>query len=291
MNQVVAVYRGNMNGVCLALLIARNLLKRARPGPLGIAMVSRAHYYKKGDVSMKKPLGNSKDMAEAISQAYPDYWPLTLNQVYYYLLKMGKIGDGDIDWLGCRAIGTNMCDDKIDPRVFINRSRGPESPFLEFSSLNDRKVGYRRQVVERVCAIPVFEIWKEQKNHVELWVDDAELTEFLRIHMDQEIPVPVYDAQLFFDPGPFIEMRARLDYMRKLERKSIIVLYLADFDLDGFETHTALETALGDQVDAMVRIGMKLEHTASLPHKPVLFCDKERREDERQFEKQFGCKG
>ena len=61
---------------------------------------------------MKKPLGNPKDMAEAISKAYPDYWPLTINQVYYYLLKMGKIGDGNIDWMGCWAISTNTCDDR-----------------------------------------------------------------------------------------------------------------------------------------------------------------------------------
>jgi hypothetical protein len=145
---------------------------------------------------------------------------------------------------------------------------------------------YRRQVVERACAIPPFEIWKEQKNHVELWVDDAELTEFLRIHMDQEIPVPVYDAQLFFDPGPFIEMQARLEYMRKVEGKSIIVLYLG-----GFETQSALESALGDQVDAMLRIGMNHEHTAGLPRKPVLIYDIDRRKDDRQFEKQFGYKG
>lgn len=240
---------------------------------------------------MKKALGNLKDMAEAISKAYPDYWPLTLNQVYYYLLKMGKIGDGGIDWLGYQAVSTSTCDDKIDPRVLINHSPGPESPFLEFRSQEDRKVTYRRQVVARACAIPAFEIWKEQKNHVELWVNDAELTEFLRIHMDQEIPVPVYDTQLLFDPGPFIEMRARLDYMRKVERKSIIVLYLSDFDLDGFETHTALKTPLEGEVDAMVRIGMNHEHTAGLPRKPALFYDTDRLKDERQFEKQLGCKG
>ena len=152
-------------------------------------------------------------------------------------------------------------------------------------------MGYRRQVVERACAIPVFEIWKEQKNHVELWVDDAELTEFLRIHMDQEIPVPVYDAQLFLNPGPFIEMQARLDYMRKVERKSIIVLYLGDFDLGGFETQTALESALGDQVDGMLRIGMNHEHTTGLPRKPALLSDIDRRKDDRLFEKQFGYKG
>ncbi len=46
---------------------------------------------------------------------------------------------------------------------------------------------------------------------MELWVDDEAMTEFLRIHLNEEIRAPIYDAGRFYDPGPLEKARARLD--------------------------------------------------------------------------------
>lgn len=231
------------------------------------------------------------EIADAISKAYPDCRPLTEDQVYYYLIKTGKLGRGEADFSGYRGMINNWGDEKVSTGIFLNHSPGFESPFLKIRSVEDRKINHRKHLIERITAIPDFEIWKDQDNHVELWVDDEAVTEFLRIHHNDEIRVPIHDAGRFYDPGPLDEAKARLDYMKNVEDKSIVILTLTDYDVSGFETHFQLKELFEEQIDEMTRIGVNEEQIRHLPRKPRHLVSAERRKEERLFQKEFGHKG
>jgi hypothetical protein len=126
---------------------------------------------------------------------------------------------------------------------------------------------------------------------MELWVDDDALTEFLRIHLNQGIRIPIYDAKRFFDAGPLEEAHARLDYMKNVEGKSIIVFTLTDFEFSGLETQLHLKKLFGYQVDEISRIGINREQILHLPGKPMHLREPERQREEKLFQEQFGHAG
>ena len=113
----------------------------------------------------------------------------------------------------------------------------------------------------------------------------------MRIHLNEEIGAPIFDANRFCDAGPLEEARARLDYMKNVEGKSIVVLTLADFGFSGFETHFQLKKLFEDQIDEITRIGINEEQILHLPRKPRHLLDAQQREEERLFQKQFGHGG
>ena len=228
---------------------------------------------------------------ELIADEYTGYWPLTEKQVYYLFLKEGNPEGQPVDMEDLYSImkGWYPCD--VDPDALINCVPSLKGSFLPYRSLKDRKTDYRNRMMEHVSAIPDFEIWKDQENHVELWVNDPEITDFLRMHMHHEIRVPIHDCSRLFGPGPLTEAKARLDYMRSIEGKSSIVLYLASLDYSGRERLTQLQTLFKGKVDRFERIGINEEHITDLPAKSAAFCDDNELRQDRLFQKECGLPG
>jgi len=244
----------------------------------------------KEDNAMTKKARVTTMMAkiQVIADEYTGYWPLTEKQIYYLLLKEGSPGVNllDIEDLYSMMKGWYPCG--VDPDAFINCVPSLNGSFLPYQSLQDQKTGYRNHMMEHVSAIPDFELWKDQENHVELWVNDPEITDFLRIHMKQEIRVPIHDCSRLLRPGPLTEAKARLDYMRSVEGKSSIVLYLASLDYSGRERLAQLHTLFRGKVDRYERIGINEEHITDLAAKSAAFCDDNELREDRLFQKECG---
>ena len=231
------------------------------------------------------------DITETISKAYPDYWPLTEQQMYYYLLRKGKLGTEEADLIEYWGLIDNWRLEQVDQRIFINHSPTLESPFLHCQSTKDRKMEYRRHVIENVTAVPDFEIWKDQDIYVELWVDDDALSEFLRLHMNKGVRIPIYNAGHILFPGPLAEAKARLDYMKNIEDKCVVVLYLGDLDSHAYEGYMYRRAAFSGRVDLYDRIGVNREHISRLPPKPPVLDHDNRPKQDRLFQKEIGDNG
>jgi len=221
-------------------------------------------------------------ISEIIDQ-YAVYWPLTEKQIYYLLLKEGRLGTELVDLEQLYGIAS-IYPCPVDPDGLINCSPSLHGSFLPYASLRDRKKGYRRCVMYHLSAVPDFEIWRDQENHVELWVNDPAITDFLRINrIEGEMHVPIHDCSRLLGLGPLTEARARLHYMRAVEGKSRVVLYLANLDYSGRERLKHMQTHFSGCVDQFDRIGINTEHTEDLPPKSGIGCDDDELKNDRVF--------
>ena len=95
----------------------------------------------------------------------------------------------------------------------------------------------------------------DQDIYVELWVDDDALSEFLRLHMNEGVRIPIYNAGHILFTGPLAEAKARLDYMKNIEDKCVVVLYLGDFDPHAYEGYMYRRAAFSGRVDLLTGSG------------------------------------
>ena len=128
---------------------------------------------------MKKVMSQCpKELVEIIRETYPGYWPLTREQICYFLFR--KVEAGIRPRRASWSDGPVFSLRHVSPASFSIRSLdGPplseEIPKSECLSESDRT----------------------SESHLELWVDDAALTEFLRFHSRKFTGIPVYDAGRF----------------------------------------------------------------------------------------------
>jgi hypothetical protein len=215
-----------------------------------------------------------KELSEVIYRAYPDYWPLTQEQICYYLLRVVKASD--VAPMGLRDVTGNSFPYNSYLHGFLGL--GVEvPPFLT----GDRSEKYYRA--------PNFSVRHGEK-YVELWVDDEALAEFLRMHSKKFMRMPVYDASSFHFALPAQEAKDRFVRMEKTKGTSSVVLYLADLDAAGHRRYDMLTDLFAAWVD-FDRVGINVEHTPGLLRKPaILYDDRELRED-RFFSKELSLPG
>ena len=242
-------------------------------------------------MTRKRRLTTMMDKIDLIADEYTGYWPLTEKQVYYLFFKEGNPQGQPVNMEELYSIMKGWYPSDVDPDALINCVPSLKGSFIPYRSLKDRRTDYRNGVLEHVSAIPDFEIWKDQKNHVELWVNDPEITNFLRMHMHREIRVPIHDCSRLFSPGSLTEAKARLDYMRQIEGKSSVVLYLASLDYSGRERLNQLQVLFVDKVDRFERIGINEDHITDLFGKCAAFCDDNELMQDRVFQKESGLEG
>jgi hypothetical protein len=194
-----------------------------------------------------------KELVEIICEAYPGYWPLTREQICYFLFRKVETG---------RSAPTSFQEamDRRFPydaylRKFLDRSLdGPlfpeEIPKSECPDESDRT----------------------SESHLELWVDDAALTEFLCFHTRKFTGIPVYDAGRFQNVFAARAVKDRFAHLRNTTNRLPVVLFLADLDAAGHQRYEALTDLYGDCVH-FDRVGINVKHVSSLLSKPPILCD------------------
>jgi hypothetical protein len=201
-----------------------------------------------------------KELVEIICEAYPGYWPLTREQICYFLFRKVEAG---------RSAPTSF-QEAMDQRF-------PYDTYL-------------RKFLDRVLDGPPFpaenpkpeclsESDRISESHLELWVDDAALTEFLYFHTRKFIRIPVYDAGMFQNVFAAREVKDRFARLRKTTHRFPVVLFLADLDAAGHQRYEALTNLYGDRAH-FDRVGINVKHASGLLSKPRVLCDdKELTED------------
>jgi len=202
----------------------------------------------------------AKELVEIICEAYPDYWPLTREQICYFLFRKVEAG---------RSAPTSFQEmmDRRFPydtylRKFLDRSLdGPLFPE----------------------EVPKWECFDESdrtsESHLELWVDDAALTEFLCFHTRKFTGISVYDAGRLQNILAAREVKDRFARLRKATDRFPVVLFLADLDAAGHRRYEALTDLYGDCAH-FDRVGVNVKHTFGLLSKPRILCeDRELTED------------
>ncbi len=117
------------------------------------------------------------------------------------------------------------------------------------------------------------------ESRLELWVDDAALTEFLSFHSKKFTGIPVYDAGRLQSILAAREVKDRFARMQKNKDRLPVVLFLADLDAAGHQRYEALTDLFGDYA-TFDRVGINVEHASGLLSKPPILCDdKELKED------------
>jgi hypothetical protein len=201
-----------------------------------------------------------KELVEVICEAYPGYWPLTREQICYFLFRKVEAG---------RSAPTSF-EEAMDQRFpydaylrkFLDRSLdGP--PFPE--------------------EIPKWECLDESdrtsESHLELWVDDAALTKFLCFHTRKFTGIPIYDAGRFQNVFAARAVKDRFARLWKTTDRFPVVLFLADLDAAGHQRYEALTDLYGDCAH-FDRVGINVKHASGLLSKPRVFCeDRELTED------------
>ena len=208
---------------------------------------------------MKKAMNAyPKELVEVIREAYPGYWPLTREQICYFLFRKAEAErSGFWDMMG---------------RSF------PYETYLH--KLLDRGLGgppFPKEIPESEC---LDESDRTSESHLELWVDDAALTEFLRFHSRKFTGIPVYDAGRLQNIFAAREVKDRLARLQETTSRLPVVLFLADLDAAGHQRYEALTDLYGDCVH-FDRVGINVKHVSGLVCKPRILCDdKELAEDE-----------
>jgi hypothetical protein len=215
-----------------------------------------------------------KELVEVIYRAYPDYWPLTQEQICYYLLR--EVKASEVAPMGLQDEIGNSFPYNSYLHGFLGLSlEGP--PFLT----GDRSLKY--------YTAPNFAARSGEK-YIELWVDDGALVEFLRIHSKKLMGIPVYEAGSFHFTIPAQEAKDRFVRMEKTKGISSVVLYLADLDAAGHRRYDMLTDHFAAWVD-LDRVGLNVEHVPGLLCKPTFLCDDEELREDRFFSKELSLPG
>ena len=65
----------------------------------------------------------AKEYAELILNVYPDYWPLTEEQIFYCLLREGEVGTDKASLIGLQGISRRPCPSLLRlPEAMDDRS-------------------------------------------------------------------------------------------------------------------------------------------------------------------------
>ena len=207
---------------------------------------------------MKKAMkAYPRELVEVICEAYPGYWPLTREQICYFLFR--KVEAECSGFWG--MMGRSFPYDTYLRELLDLGLDGPpfpkEIPKSEYLSESDRT----------------------SENHLELWVDDTALTEFLRFHSRKFTGIPVYDAGRLQNIFAAREVKDRLARLQETTNRLPVVLFLADLDAAGHQRCEALTDLYGDCVH-FDRLGINVKHVSGLLCKPRILCDdKELTED------------
>jgi hypothetical protein len=221
-----------------------------------------------------------------IIDQYAAYWPLTEKQIHYLLLAEGTPETELVDIEEQLYGVADMYECETDPDGAINCYPSLHGSFLPYASVQHRKKDYRKRMMEHLSAVPDFEIWRDQQHHVELWVNDPDITDFLRNNRSRwEIQMPIHDCGRLLNPGPLTETDARLRYMKYIEGKSTVVLYLANLDYSGRERLKQMQRVFRG-VARFDRIGINAEHTEGLLPKSAMGRPRKELKDDRLFQKE-----
>ena len=216
-----------------------------------------------------------KELVEVIYRAYPDYWPLTQEQICYYLLR--EVKASEVAPMGLQDEIGNSFPYNMYLRTFLNPGlEGP--PFLT----GDRGMKY--------YTAPNFSVRHGENKYIELWVDDEALVEILRIHSKKLMGIPVYDASSFHFTIPAQEAKDRFVRMEKTKGTSSVVLYLADLDAAGHRRYDMLTDLFAAWVD-FDRVGINVEHVPGLLRKPAILYDHRELREDRFFSKELSLPG
>jgi hypothetical protein len=204
-----------------------------------------------------------EELVEVICEAYPDYWPLTREQICYFLFRKARAGDSApmsiMDTMG-RSFPYNMYLRKFLDRGLDGSPFPTENLRSECSTESD--FGPRRD-----------------ESRLELWVDDTALAEFLRFHSKKFTGIPVYDAGRLQSILAAREVKDRFARMQKNKDRLPVVLFLADLDAAGHRGYEALTDLFGEYAH-FDRVGINVEHASGLLSKPAILCDdRELKED------------
>ena len=204
-----------------------------------------------------------EELFEVVREAYPDYWPLTREQICYFLFR--KTRDDDSAPMSIPdAIGRS-----VPYRTYLHEflDQGLDGPpFPTESRESEHTTDYD------------FEPWTGE-SRPEPWVDDTALTEFLSFHSRKFMGIPVYDAGRLQSILAAREVKDRFARLQKTKSRLPVVLFLADLDAAGHRRYEALTDLFSDCAN-FDRVGINVEHTSGLVSKPPFLCDdRELRED------------
>lgn len=215
-----------------------------------------------------------EELVQVIGETYPDYWPLTQEQICYHLFR--KVRVSDVAPMGFRDEGRHSFPYNTYLRGFLGLGLN-DPPFL---TGNRRLDCYTKSD---------FGSHRRDK-YLELWVDDAALAEFLCFHPDWFKGIPVYDAGIFQITRPARETKDRFARMEKERDNVPVVLYLADLDAAGHRRYQTLTDLFGDWAD-FDRVGLNVEHVSGLLPKPAILCDDSELREDRFFAKELSLPG
>ena len=131
---------------------------------------------------------------------------------------------------------------------------------------------------------------RTDESHLELWVDDAALTEFLSFHSEKFMGIPVYDAGRLQNILAAREVKDRFAHMQKTKDRLPVVLFLADLDAAGHQRYEALTDLFGDYAN-FDRVGINVEHVSGLLSKPAILCDDKELKEDGFFAKELSLPG
>lgn len=250
-------------------------------------------------MSDKEVTFNREDIVIAADELC-QMWPLIPEQIFYRLAKNNKIpnnGESFDDFL--TEAYHHVISDRIGPEVFIGKQEDFHESFLHYESIEERKASFRNQILNHVLSIPQFVIWHGQPKHVEVWVEGSDIANFLRAHIRKDLPVEICEANHILEPGICEKTWARLDFIREVEEKQCIALYLGELSDWGMDLFGDIQERYEYRVERFDRLGVNREHLDRLLISPCYVfededgdeLDKEYMEHSKQFMRELDLKG
>ena len=201
-----------------------------------------------------------KELVEVIRETYPGYWPLTREQICYFLFRKVETG---------HSAPTSF-------QEMMGRSFPYDAYLRKFLDRGLDDPPFPKEIPKSEC---LSESYRTSESHLELWVDDAALTEFLIFQCRKFTGIPVYDAGRLQNIFAAREVKDRFARLRKAADRFPVVLFLADLDAAGHQRYEALTDLYGDCAH-FDRVGINAKHASGLLSKPRILCaDKELTED------------